>query len=290
VGPDGWQDAYLRRLGVAPAGPPSREGLTRLHRAHVARVPYETLDVQLGRPTSVLPTETVRRVLTGRGGYCVQLNSAFATLLRALGYDVTWHRAGVQLRADGPPADLVRAPHLTLVVRVEGSDLLVDVGLGDGLLEPLPLREGDYDQGPFGFRLAPATRPDADWRFDHAPTGSVAGMDVSLAPATVEDFSRWHEWLATSPESRLVRTLVVMRRDEAGADTLTGCMLARVDTSGRRRRELALAGEWFEALRDVFGLGAAVSSRRDREELWTRVRRAHLAWLASRATPVSGAR
>src|SRR3954469_25844344 len=88
--------AYLDRLGVPDPGEPSLRALRALHRAHVECVPYEVLDVQLGRPTTVDPKESVRRVLGGRGGYCVQLNGAFSELLAALGYDVTWHRAGVQ--------------------------------------------------------------------------------------------------------------------------------------------------------------------------------------------------
>ena len=68
----------------------------RLHRAHVERVPYETLWIPLGEAWGVDPADAVRRIATRqRGGYCFHLNGAFSELLRWLGYDVTRHLGGV---------------------------------------------------------------------------------------------------------------------------------------------------------------------------------------------------
>lgn len=43
-------DAYLARTGAARPLAPGREALAALHRAHVAAIPFENLDVLLGRP------------------------------------------------------------------------------------------------------------------------------------------------------------------------------------------------------------------------------------------------
>ncbi|MCX4530372.1 arylamine N-acetyltransferase [Streptomyces sp. NBC_00841] len=40
-----------------------------MHAAHVARVPYETLEIHLRRATTVDPEESVARILRGRGSY-----------------------------------------------------------------------------------------------------------------------------------------------------------------------------------------------------------------------------
>ncbi|HEX6472712.1 MAG TPA: arylamine N-acetyltransferase [Streptosporangiaceae bacterium] len=274
---------YLERLGMEHPGAPSVDALFALHRAHVARIPYEALDIQLRRPTSVDPQEAVARVLRGRGGYCVQLNTAFSGLLTALGYDVTWHRAGVQGSAAAPPSDASFAPHLALTVRVGGTRWLVDVGLGDALYEPLPLRAGTYRQEPLTFGLGPSRVEPGGWRFDHDRRGSIAGIDLNMDPATTADFAKWHPYLASSAESRLVRAVVVLRRDAAGADSLVGCMLRRVDGTGRTVRELATREEWYGALADVFGLSLAEVDATERAALWTKVRAAHEAWVAAKA-------
>ncbi|MGW4892382.1 arylamine N-acetyltransferase family protein [Kitasatospora sp. NPDC004240] len=272
---------YLARLGLAHPGPPTVAALRALTAAHVERVPYEALEIHLGRPTTVDPYESVARVLLGRGGYCFHLNGAFATLLASLGYRVTWHVGGVH--ADpSQPAPGADANHLTLTVECEGGHWLVDVGLGDALHEPLPLRAGGYRQGPFTLRLRPSEVVPGGWRLDHDEHGSFSGMDFSTAPAGPADFAAKHHFLSTSPESPFVRILTAQRRDARGADVLRGAVLSRVEGAGPVKEvELTTAEEWFGVLGGVFGLTLAEVPAADREALWERVRRSHLAWRAA---------
>src|SRR3954447_16717945 len=109
-------DAYLRRLRLPhlAGSAPSIEGLFALHRAHAELVPYETLEIWLGRPTTVEPSDSVRRILRGRGGYCFHLNGAFSALLSALGYRVTRHVGGVQNNPQRPAG--ATGNHLVLTV------------------------------------------------------------------------------------------------------------------------------------------------------------------------------
>ncbi|MDX6741595.1 arylamine N-acetyltransferase family protein [Actinocorallia sp. A-T 12471] len=276
-----WVAPYLARLGVDAPGAPTLDALRALHRAHVERLPYETLDIQMGVATSVDRREAVRRVLAGRGGYCVQLNTAFGALLSALGYQVTGHRAGIQGRGATAPSDAGFAPHLTLTTRLDGDAWLVDAGLGDGLYEPVRLAQGPVEHGPLRFTLLPSRVEPGGWRLEHDPRGSITAMDVRPAPAANDEFAAWHPYLATSPNSRLVRAVCVMRRDASGADVLMGCVLRRIDAAGRSTRELPTAAAWYEALADVFGLRLAEISPQRRETLWEKVRKAHEEWLSA---------
>ena len=274
-------ERYLIRLGLPAQGPPSVAGLRALHAAHVERVAYETLEIHLGRPTTVDPLESVARILRGRGGYCFHLNGAFSTLLRHLGYDVTWHRGGVQGSPSDPAPGAV-ATHLVLTVVCEGSPWLVDAGLGDGPREPLPLRTGSHRQGDMAYRLGPSAVVPGGWRFDHDPSGAFHGMDFAPDPAGPADFVDQHRYLSTSPDSGFVRTLSVLRRDAGGVDELQGCVLGRTTGSASSKRELTTPGEWFAALEGVFGLDLGDTTRREREALWTRVRAGHEQWQAAR--------
>ena len=77
------RDAYLARLRL-DAESPSAEALSRLHRAHVERVPYETMWIHSGDLWDIDPVASATRVARrGRGGYCFQLNGAFSELLGA---------------------------------------------------------------------------------------------------------------------------------------------------------------------------------------------------------------
>jgi arylamine N-acetyltransferase len=276
---------YLSRLGIGYSGPPSVDGLRALHRAHTERVPYENLEIQLGRPTTINPFDSAARIVAGRGGYCYHLNGAFGLLLSALGYGVRWHRGGVQAR-DKPAPVGATGDHLALTVHglpERGNPdgmWFVDVGLGDALHEPLPLRAGDYQSGPYRFGLAPSGVEFLGWRFTHDPRGSFTGMDFRAELAVQSEFQEHHEWLSTSPRSGFVQVATVQRRDATGTDVLRGRILSRQPAG--ERRELTSAAEWYQALADVFGLTLEDVDRHERAELWRRVDAAHEVWQAAR--------
>jgi N-hydroxyarylamine O-acetyltransferase len=281
-------DGYLRRLGVPDPGAPSAAALKTLLAAHVERVAYEVLDIHLGRVVPIDAAHSAERVLRGRGGYCYTLNGAFSVLLRDLGYQVEWHRSGVQHVGEDAPPGPVRANHLALVVRGLPSDdnpsgdWLADVGLGDGLHEPLPLHPGTYTQGPFTYRLRPSEVTPGGWRFDHDPAGSFAGLDWETRIASVADFQARHEYLSTSPESGFVRTCVTQRRDATGVDSLRGCVLHRVG-SDAEPRVLGTPAEWFGALDDIFALPLTDLAPAERDQLWRRVIASHEDWLTAQS-------
>lgn len=285
--------AYLRRLGLdddpARVPPPSADWLTRLHRAHVARVPYENLTIQLGRPHGIHRDAAVGRVLAGSGGYCFHLNGSFARLLGALGFDVRRHLAGVQ--PPGSPAPVgATGNHLALTVHglptpaEPAGAWLVDVGLGDGPADPLPLRAGQYAQGPFRYTLESSATVSGGWRFGHDLLGSFVGFDMAGDLAPAGGFVDMHAYLSTSPDSPFVQRLVVQRRHATGADRLRGCVFERVSADGVRGEDVATADEWFAILADVFGLTLDDADRDERAALWQRTWRAHAAWREAEVT------
>jgi len=262
---------YLARLGIDDPGAPSVAGLRALHRAQVERIPYEAIDIYLGNPPGIDPTESITRIERGRGGYCYQLNGAFATLLTSLGYAVTWHIGGVH--GDEQPVGAT-ANHLALTVSglpdEDSPDGIwfVDAGLGDALHDPLPLRTGVFRQGPFTFGLETSAVIEGGWHFTHTEGASFRGMDFGPVALGPEDFLAKHAELSTSPESGFVRTLSVQRRDEGGVDMVRGRHLIRFDAEGKAKREIDSVDELVAILTGAFGLdldGVGV------DELWKRV-------------------
>ncbi|MCX5195867.1 arylamine N-acetyltransferase [Streptomyces sp. NBC_00249] len=273
--------AYLRRLGIADPGAPSVEGLFALQRAHLERISYDNVDVQLGRPPAIDPELSARRFAAGRGGYCFHLNGGFALLLETLGYEVTRHVGGVCAEADSRE---VGGGHLVLTVRVGGTAYWVEAGLGDGPYEPLPLREGAYEQSGFGYameRLEPLEGEGPGWSF-LTPAGHMPRVNFRDAPATTADFEAMHTWLSTSEDSPFVRTFALLRRDAEGADILRGRVLSRVEPAkGTTERVLDGPEELFEVIGTLFGRALDDLTPADRAALWARVNRAHTAWLAT---------
>ncbi|WP_414939271.1 arylamine N-acetyltransferase family protein [Amycolatopsis sp. cmx-11-51] len=257
--------AYLARLGLEHE-PPSLGALFRLHAAHVERVPYEDFEIQLGRVTSLDPAVSFGRIAAGRGGYCYHLNGAFSALLRELGYRVTRHPGGAQMPGD--PAG-IHLNHLPLTVsglaETPESSWFVDVGLGDGIHEPLPLLEGEYKQGPLVFGMRASEVTPGGWRFDHDPQGSFVGMDFAPETAVMPDFAEKHVELSTSANSGFVRTLVLQRRDAEGVDSLRALTLSRLPGD---KTVLESPAVWWTAIEDVFGVPRGGFTGEEQDRLW----------------------
>jgi len=100
-------DALLARIGLDQPPDADEKGLRMLHRAYLEHVPYEAIAVQLGETGPLDERELAARVLAnGRGGYCFELNTLLAALLRACGFSVTHHQAVVG--GEGPTNHMVR--------------------------------------------------------------------------------------------------------------------------------------------------------------------------------------
>lgn len=276
--PDDLAEAYLAVLEVdAVRGGVDEATLYRLQAAHVGRVPYETLDIVLGRPPGIDPIDSVRRIVGGRGGYCYHLNGAFSALLGWLGVDVTRHVAGVQRRGDdasGPNGN-----HLGLTARTQdGRAWLVDVGLGDGPAEPLPLAIGVHVQRSHRYRLARSTHEKDGWRFEHDPTGSFEGFDMESGTAEIGDFAPMHAHLST--ESGFARTVTAQRRVDDRIEILRGCVFTEATGAELRTREIADPADWWALVIDRFRLAYGDLARDRRAALWQQVRADHETWKA----------
>ncbi len=278
------RDAYLRRLGFPAPPEPDVETLFALHRAQVERIPYEGVWIWLGERRRIAPLDCVRYVTGGRGGYCYHLNGALATLLGWLGFDVHRHVGGVQGTPEDPAGAV--ANHLAITVAGlptadnPGGRWFLDTGLGDGPHEPMPLRAGEYAQGPFGYGIARSASVEGGWHFHADPRMSLYGMDFEDTDARRHAFDAKHAWLQAAPDSPFVRVLAVFRRDADGVDALRGRVLRRVEEPGAGT-ELATSADWFAALADVFRLPLSDVDPARRDALWARVDAAHDAWLAA---------
>src|SRR5215469_11813025 len=154
--------AYLERIGLSSPVAADGPGLRELHRAHLLTVPFENLSIHLGEPISLDQDDLIAKVVSQRrGGFCYELNGAFALLLEAMGAKVRRVSAKVYGGTGlGPPFD-----HLALIVTAaDGSGpWLADVGFGNNSMCPLRLDDRGEQPDPGGtFRIADAEGGDIE--------------------------------------------------------------------------------------------------------------------------------
>jgi N-hydroxyarylamine O-acetyltransferase len=145
-------DRYLARIGYSGSREPTVETLRAIHRQHMFTVPFENYDIGR-RPIVIDENAFVAKIVEKhRGGFCYELNGAFAALLRALGFHVELLSAGVARETGGFGPDF---DHLALLVTIDGSNWLADVGFGDSFVEPLHFEADTNQLDPAGvFRIS----------------------------------------------------------------------------------------------------------------------------------------
>jgi N-hydroxyarylamine O-acetyltransferase len=200
-------DGYLARIGWRGPIEPTREMLAGLTRAHIASIPFENVDVLLGRGVR-LDLESIRRkiVAAGRGGYCFEHGMLFQAALERLGFRATAHAARVLVIN---PRHQSPRTHMFLTVQLDGERVVVDPGFGGhGPLVPVPVREGgDVRDGTDRHRMV---RHDGEWVLEAEIDGRMTPLWTStLEPELPIDFDLANHWVSTSPASPFVNRLML---------------------------------------------------------------------------------
>jgi N-hydroxyarylamine O-acetyltransferase len=245
---------YLERIGYTGPQQPTSETLRELHRAHLFAVPFENLDIHLGRKIVCKEKAFLAKIVERRrGGFCYEMNGAFAALLRAIGFHVTLLSARVP-RDDGSQSP--EFDHLTLRVDLDETCLedpwLADVGFGDSFLDPLRLKIGE-EQAQDGRRFH-IVEQDGSLHMERSEPGGIWKRQYSftLAPRSLDDFSAMCHYHQTSPESVFTQKSICTMATPEGRITLAGRKLIFTRKGAREERRLGSEEEWRTALQQHF--------------------------------------
>jgi N-hydroxyarylamine O-acetyltransferase len=242
---------YLERIHYDGSIVPTLRTLRALHQAHLLAVPFENLDIHLGREIvldeAVLWAKIVERK---RGGFCYELNGLFAQLLRSLGFQLDMLSAAVvNGRGEyGPDFD-----HLTLLVHLE-EDWIADVGFGDSFRQPLKLQASSVQSQHMGtYRLE---RDDTFWiyqKWDSENSVWEPAYRFTPQPHVLHDFAAMCRYQQTSPESHFTQKRICSLATPSGRITLSDQLL--ITTIDDERTERLLSEEAYQrVLAEQFGI------------------------------------
>jgi N-hydroxyarylamine O-acetyltransferase len=258
--------AYFTRIGYAGSREPTLAHLNAIILAHVQSIPFENLDVLLGRPIDLAPAAIEHKLVhLRRGGYCFEQNALLLHVLGALGYAVT--PVSARVRFSRPREFTPPRTHLLLRVELEGVSWLVDVGVGGlsptcalrlvaDVVQETPheprrlLREGAWQ----GFELR---APDArlfhqayvagEWR-------DVCELTLEEMPPIDRELANWYT--SAHPGSHFRDRLVVARATREGRVGLLNRELTLRSSDGSvvESRTLMTPDELHAALTGELGL------------------------------------
>lgn len=247
-------DAYLARIGYRGGRAPTLRTLNGICEAHVTAIPFENLDVLLGRPISLADEAVDEKLIhRARGGYCFEQNTLLYRVLRTLGFEASLlsARARISRSRDETPS----RTHVFLRVEAEGASWLADVGVG-GLSSTAALRLVPDEEQATPHEPRRLVREGARW-FHQAKLGDdwvdVTEFTLEEMPAIDREVGNW--FTSAHPLSPFREGPMVARALPAGGRvTLRGDQLTVRTDTGIDRRTLDTPASLLEALDRCFGL------------------------------------
>jgi N-hydroxyarylamine O-acetyltransferase len=243
--------AYLDRIRHSGPVAPALRTLRLLHRSHLENVPFENLDIWRSRPILMDENSFIRKIVEeNRGGFCYELNGAFAALLRALGFGVTLISARVA-NASGEMSP--EFDHLALRIDLDEA-WLADVGFGDLFADPLLLQSGTEQQQDVntfrisersGFLTVERRQADFSWKTEYFFT---------LTPRQLQDFAAMCHFHQTSPDSHFTQKRICSRLTANGRITISDRKLIITAGGIRHERDLDSEEEWAKAINEYFSI------------------------------------
>jgi N-hydroxyarylamine O-acetyltransferase len=254
-------DEYCQRTGVSSIGAATIDRLADLQTAQLYAMPFENLDIQLGRGIDLSPAHLIEKLIRRqRGGYCFELNGLFLSALHTVGFEARPLLARVHV--SGEPTG--RSHQLSLVT-INGKEWITDVGFGGACpREPIPLEQGmESTQGPLTFRLESHTlgtmlqlkQADGTWQ-------NLYSFD--LTPVVANDIAYGNHFTSTHPSSFFTTTRIAVRWSAEGQTRLFNFSVTTSAAGQERTEALPDDDDYLSELSRRFGieLDAAYSDLR----------------------------
>lgn len=252
-------DAYCSRIGYGGPREPNLEALRAIAMRHPDAIPFENLDVLLGRGISIVPSDIDAKLIGARrGGYCYEQNGLLKRTLQALGFKVEGLMARVQwLVPEGAPPR--PRSHMVLGVELDGETWLADAGFGGCVLTaPLKLFSDDVQDTPHGqFRIVDVELGGVAERQVQANlSGKWAPLYQVAKGAWADiDYEQANYFTYTHPSSHFTWSMTVGRTTPNARYALKNNRFTHRDVTGAvvEQRDLTV-DELETTLRDVIGL------------------------------------
>ncbi|WP_199188668.1 MULTISPECIES: arylamine N-acetyltransferase family protein [Pirellulaceae] len=248
-------DAYFQRIGYEGPRDPTAAVLSDIVHAHVLTIPFENLDVLLGKPIHLDAASLQKKLVHDRrGGYCFEQNGLLLLILATMGFEVAPISARVKLGY--PRGDITPRTHLVVRIEMEGSSWLADVGVGG--LSPTAVLKLELDREQATPHETRRIVRDGDLYFHQALLAGewedVYQMTMEEMPLVDREVANWYT--STNPKSRFRNIMMVAKAAPNGVRlTMLNDEFSIRDASGKATKTpLRSQNEMLDLLAEHFGV------------------------------------
>lgn len=241
---------YLNRIKYSESLEPNLEVLRKLQKSHLTTVPFENLDIHGDIPIELSIDEIFDKIVNQkRGGFCYELNGLFYELLTTIGFDAKRVSARVYNQNGGYGQEF---DHFAIIVTINNTNYLTDVGFGEFTFEPLELQLGVIQNDERGNYLIDK------FENDYLRVNKIEGgkstpeyifKNIKREFAEFEEICKYHQ---TSPDSHFTAKRLISIPTENGRITITGNRLKIKEFESVKESEIKNETEFNELVQKFF--------------------------------------
>lgn len=215
------QKKYLDKIGFVGPVEPSYEALRQIQKKHLFKIPFENLDIHYGKEIKLVPEYFFNKIVNkSRGGFCYELNGLFYELLKSIGFEAYLISAKVNM---GKSLFSPEYDHMAIIVKIDGTKHLVDVGFGEFAFEPLTLIDNKVQKDlrtTYKVEKHSATH----WRVSHLDANKMWKPEYifSLGKRKLTDFKSRCNFHQTSEKSHFTNKKICSKPIPGGRITVSG--------------------------------------------------------------------
>lgn len=244
---------YFERINYYGSPKADLETLKELHVHHLLSVPFENLDIHLGRKIILEPETLYNKIVENkRGGFCYEMNGLFYEIITELGFNAKRISARV-FNENGEAGK--EFDHMAIIVNINGEDWLADVGFGESFLEPLKFVPG-LEQQQQGKIYKIISVDENNYKTVNSEDGKTyKNMYLfTLQPRELSDYDEMCIYQQKSPESHFVKNTICTLARKEGRITLSGLKLIESRRGVKTETALKNNEEFSIKLKELFGI------------------------------------
>ncbi|MCP4976027.1 MAG: arylamine N-acetyltransferase [Maribacter sp.] len=243
-------EKYLNRIKYSEPLEPNLDTLKKLQKSHLLNVPFENLDIHNGIPIELSVDRIYEKIVNqNRGGFCYELNGLFYELLIAINFDAKRVSARVydQNKGYGKEFD-----HFAIIVSINNTEYLSDVGFGDFTFEPLKLEIDNIQEDQRGNFVIDKYN-DNYLRVSKIENGKrMPEYIFKTYKRELMDYKEMCNYHQTSPDSHFTTKRLISLPTDNGRITITGNKLKITDKESVKEIEITNENKFNEYLRSLF--------------------------------------
>ena len=214
------KEKYLDRIKYLEYPEPNLSTLRKLQKTHLLNVPFENLDIHNDVSIDLSIDNIFDKIVNqNRGGFCYELNGLYYELLIALGFDAVRVSARVYDQNNGYGKEF---DHFAIIVTINNTKYLTDVGFGEFAFEPLEIKLEITQKDERGYYLLD-TYENKYFRVNKVENEQLIPeyifSETERAFSEFEGMCNYHQ---TSPDSHFTSKRLITLPTENGRITISG--------------------------------------------------------------------